>query len=178
MYKPSNNPKIVDLVKSYRDRRINLSDLEAIIVDGKKCCAWCSTPLTGRKYKWCSEACSNYAFAWANPQKEYGLHILLARQDFKCNSCQYDYMPCIQACLQRLNRHHTTINPDKIKEEISGLLMKWLKLTVLPQYKPEVDHIQAISKGGQAIGLENHQAICFLCHKAKTKVDNSGPRKK
>jgi 5-methylcytosine-specific restriction endonuclease McrA len=43
--------------------------------------------------------------------------------------------------------------------------------------KPEIDHIHPISKGGAALGLDNHQAICYTCHKAKTSVDNSGPRK-
>lgn len=43
--------------------------------------------------------------------------------------------------------------------------------------RPEVDHIIPIHKGGISLGLENHQAICYTCHKAKSKVDNSGPRK-
>lgn len=45
-------------------------------------------------------------------------------------------------------------------------------------HRLEVDHILAISKGGQSVGLDNHQAICYSCHKEKTKKDLSGKRRK
>lgn len=57
-------------------------------------------------------------------------------------------------------------------------LMKRLKNKVAAERLPEVDHIVPISKGGQALGHDNHQAICYTCHKVKTKKDLSGPRKR
>jgi 5-methylcytosine-specific restriction endonuclease McrA len=56
--------------------------------------------------------------------------------------------------------------------------LKRLKEHISSDRKPEVDHIVPVSKGGATLGLDNHQAICYTCHKVKTKVDNSGPRKK
>ena len=178
MFVPATNPKIEELTKSYRDRRINLSDLESVKIDGAKCCKWCMAKLSGKKYAWCSEDCSTMAWVWANPQKEGGLHVLLARQDFKCNTCQFDYMPYVQDSLGYLNRYHQTVDPAKIREKISPTLMKILKYKAPSNRLPEVDHIVPIYKGGTPLGLSNHQAICFSCHKAKTKIDLSGKRKK
>ena len=38
----------------------------------------------------------------------------------------------------------------------------------------EVDHIIPISKGGTALGSENHQLICYPCHKIKTSKERRG----
>lgn len=168
MFKASNNPIIIELSKSYKDRRINLSDLKVTIIDGKKYCIWCNTLLSGRQQKWCSEECSNNAFAWANPQKEQGLYILLSRQNWKCNTCQYDYLPLMEVIMKRFS---STI------DKLPWYHLKYLKSRTPEQYKPEVDHILAIRHGGQSIGLENCQILCAQCHKAKTKMDNSGLRK-
>jgi 5-methylcytosine-specific restriction endonuclease McrA len=37
--------------------------------------------------------------------------------------------------------------------------------------KPEVDHIVPIALGGDTVGFDNHQILCYDCHKCKTKVD-------
>lgn len=176
---PPGNTVIAELTASSRQRRINLSDLKAQVIAGQKCCIWCSTPLKGRQYKWCSEDCGNQAFAWANPQKSVGLHVLLARQDFKCAHCGFDYMPYVEDVIKGMNRTHSkTFDPATLKTKINERLMKMLKYKAPADHLPEVDHIIPIAKGGQSIGFDNHQAICYSCHKAKTKVDNSGPRKK
>ncbi len=162
MWKPSQNPKIEELTKSYRNRTFLLSDLDIVKLDGiTKNCIWCLQKLAGRQYKWCSEQCSNYALAWARPQCEHGLHVLLARQDFLCAHCKFSYIPYINKSLQYLNHNHATIDPSTIKTQISWLLMKILKNNVPKIHRPEVDHIVPISKGGTAIGLENHQIICY-----------------
>lgn len=178
MWFSSKNPKIEELTKSHRDRRINLSHLDPVLLDGIKCCRWCTTPLKGRKYAWCSTDCQTMAWTWANPQKEGGLHILLARQNFKCNVCQFDYMPYVQDTILYMNHKKKVINPETIKEKINVRLMKILKYKTPSDRLPEVDHVVPIYKGGQSLGLENHQGICFTCHKAKTKIDLSGKRVK
>jgi len=178
VFKPSNNPKIDELTKSYTERRINLSNLNPITLEDGKGCAWCTKKLTGRQLKWCSGECSAFAWAWANPQKEGGLHILLVRQDFKCNSCQFDYMPYIEDSLKYLNKSHKTVDPAKIREKISERLMKILKYKVPSDRLPEVDHIVPIYKGGAALDLDNLNCLCYTCHKTKTSKDLSGKRKK
>lgn len=115
------------------------------------------------------------AFSWANPQNEYGLNILLARQNWKCNACQYDYGPLVS---QLLTNGRVYNKPADHNIQMCPSLALRIKQHSPEGTKPEVDHIIPISKGGQSIGFDNLQTICVQCHKAKTKVDNSGPRKK
>lgn len=174
MYEKSNNPIVEELTKSHKGRRINLSLIKVQLIDGIKSCAWCSKVITSRQ-KYCSQTCADHILAWANPQKEYGLNMLLARQDFKCNICQYDYKPLIS---QLLINGRVYDKPADYTKVYSYYLMRRIKSKSEQGREPEVDHVVAISKGGQSLGFENHQAICKTCHKVKTKVDNSGPRKK
>ena len=179
MFKASGNPKIEELSKSCKDRRVNLSDLSAIMLDGKKFCAWCGTvELKGRRYKWCSTECGEFAFAWANPQKEFGLNILLVRQDWKCNICQLSWKGLAVELYARYHSREAAKGCPNFGKEYDYLLMKRLKRYAAPKFKPEVDHIVPIYKGGQALGVDNHQAICYSCHKTKTGKDLSGKRSK
>lgn len=174
MFKPSKNPKIEELLKSSTNRRLNTDALPR----EPKLCVWCMEPLTGRKYMWCSKPCQDSAWAHINPQKEGGLQFLLVKQNFKCAGCQFDYKPYVDDSIAYLNRNGYKTNPDTVPTELNGKLMKILKHKVPTAHHPEVDHILAISKGGQALGFDNHQILCFTCHKSKTKVDLSGKRTK
>lgn len=180
MFKKSGNPKVEELTKSHKERSVPLDCLSAIKIEGEaklKKCAWCAeTTFTRGNQKYCSDACSGSATAWAYPQKEYGLNALLARQEYKCNVCQFDYMPLINEVTDYMRKRNWKV-PD-LQNEFSWYMIKLLKNKTPSDHRPEVDHIIPISKGGQSIGLDNHQAICFGCHKAKTSKDNSGPRKK
>jgi hypothetical protein len=178
MYQESTNPVIQQLTKSYRKRQFPLGDLRPIKVDGFKVCIWYLTTLQGKLRKWCSSKCSDQAMAWGYPQSEHGLHVLLARQYFACAGCNFSYMPYIEKAAVYLNRNHPTVDLSKLYTEISFILMKCFKQRVSRENAPEVDHVVPISKGGIAIGLENKQILCYTCHKAKTKIDNSGPRNK
>lgn len=177
MFKKAANPVIEQLEKSQRDRRMNLSDLEGITVEGKKHCIWCLGPLKGRQYRWCSADCSNYAFAWANPQKEHGLNILLVRQEWKCNICSLSWLGLALELYNKAHPRDASKGSPNFGKSYDYLLMKRLKRTVAAKWKPEVDHIVPIYKGGQALGIDNHQAICYSCHKKKTGKDLSGKRK-
>ena len=37
--------------------------------------------------------------------------------------------------------------------------------------KPEVDHIVPLALGGDPVGFDNNQVLCYDCHKEKTKID-------
>jgi 5-methylcytosine-specific restriction endonuclease McrA len=117
------------------------------------------------------------AWSWANPQKEGGLHVLLARQDFKCNLCQFDYMPYVEDSIRYMNQKRKYIEPDSIRSVINERLMKLLKYKTPSDRLPEVDHVVPIYKGGSPLGFDNVQCICYSCHKTKTKIDLSGKRK-
>ena len=178
MYKPSKNPVVEELTKSYKERSYRIGDLPWIFVDGQKRCYWCGDSLKSRHHaaRYCKDPnCSLSAFAWANPQKENGLFFLLVKQDWKCAICQYDYKKFAQEKI--INRFYGTHSKNDFVV-FNYYLMVRLRSMTEQRYKPEVDHIIPISKGGAALGLENHQVICYADHKAKSKVDNSGPRNK
>lgn len=183
MFKPSGNPKVEELTKSVKDRSYNLSCLQAVKLPElnekgkpKRLCAWCAKEeLFHGNQKYCTNDCSNSAMAWAYPQKEDALRYLLLRQDWKCFSCRYDYKPFLDAMIEK----------DRLRyggtfaiEQLPWHYFKRLKERVPKEHRPEVDHIVPIYKGGESLGLANHQAICYSCHKAKTKLDLSGKRKK
>lgn len=184
MWKKSNNPKVEELIKSVRDRQYNLTCLQPIKLEElnakgkpKRLCAWCAeTEIFHGNQKYCSNECSDNAMAFAYPQKENNLKILLIRQDLKCSTCQYDYRPFLEAMTAKDRKVLGIKEFDP--EKLFWYHFKRLKSHVPADKKPEVDHVISLSKGGESLGNSNHQAICYTCHKAKTKIDNSGPRKK
>jgi 5-methylcytosine-specific restriction endonuclease McrA len=179
VFKKSNNPKVEELTKSVKERSYNLSCLQAIKLEElnakgkpKRLCAWCcENELFHGNQKYCSQNCSDNGMAWAYPQKENSLKFLLMRQDYKCNHCQYDYRPLLE---EIANRSGSKFNVD----DLGWGYFKRLKLNCPFDRIPEVDHIIPIYKGGESLGNSNHQCICYTCHKIKSKIDNSGPRKK
>lgn len=179
MWKPTKNPKIEEITRTFKGRSLRLSELMVKPEsDGRRLCLWCAeVELKGSKLKkYCSPECSEAIFTWANPQKENGLHALLVRQDWKCNVCQYDYKPIRDEVHRRW--YGGTMRIPNFGADQSLRYMKFLKDSCLPFRKPEVDHIVPIYKGGVSLGLANLQICCFNCHKAKTKIDLSGKRKK
>jgi HNH endonuclease len=86
-------------------------------------------------------------------------------------------MPFVTDSLKYLNKGRVMVDPASIHTKINKRLMKLLKYKSPTERLPEVDHIVPVYRGGQSIGFENHQAICYTCHKTKTKVDNAGPKK-
>lgn len=192
MYKKHNNPTVEELTETCRKRSIRLTDLtgpenpavpaeeiraayrDKTLRNGRDC-FWCLTALTGRKIKWCSQECSNAAFAWANPQSEEGLAQLLARQLYRCNGCQYDWNPLADSLLGRFGIPKAL---DRLTQSNPKFVKMVKNRSAINGRKPEVDHIIPIAKGGSSLSLTNLQALCYTCHKAKSKLDNSGPRKK
>lgn len=181
MYKPSNNPKVHQLTRTWKQRSYRLTDLKA--VEGHdsnnnaiKLCAWCAeTELKSKRRKYCSQQCNNSALAWARPQKEHNLNVLLARQNWKCSICGHDYIPLIE---QLLINGRVYRKPKNFKVEFSYWLMKRIKQKSPRGTQPEVDHVLAICNGGLPLDLDNLRCLCYSCHKVKTKTDLSGKRNK
>lgn len=184
MFRPSNNPKVLELTKSVRSRSYNLSCLEPVKLEQlnekgkpKRLCAWCcETELKHGNQKYCSILCRNSAMAWAYPQKENGLRFLLIRQDWKCIDCQFDYRPLMDLILEKDRK---VFEYPIEMNTCPWYYFKRLKGVKTPkEHRPEVDHIIPVSKGGDTLGLDNHACRCYKCHKVKSKIDNSGPRKR
>lgn len=179
MWKPTRNPKILEMTKSFTDRALKLSNYHVVPnEDGKRMCLWCGEEelFGSRLKKYCSKSCSEAIFTWAQPQKENGLHALIVRQDWKCNICSFDYRDIRDKVLAYFKKKNWLV--PNFGHEQSRRYMKIFKNNCPEDRKPEVDHIVPIYKGGISLGLDNHQAICYACHKVKTKVDLSGKRAK
>lgn len=183
IFKLPGNPKAIELIKSVTDRSCPLDSIQPIRLEElnirgkpKKLCAWCAVvEMLHGNQKYCSKDCSSSAEASFYPQKEESLRFLLMRQDWKCAHCLFDYRPFMEAIVEKDRKRYGGAFEF---ENLPWHYFKRLKDQVPPNKKPEVDHILAISKGGQSLGLDNHQAICYDCHKTKTKKDLSGKRTK
>ena len=178
MFKRPGNPQLEEFAKSYTDRTCSLGAIDLVIrEDGTKGCVWCGDPLKSKHHatRYCKDGlCPDSFMAWAYPQQEYGLNYLLIRQNFCCNICGYDWKPIIENVV---GPRYRNFGIEYYKTKPNPMLMKRLKRHCEKKFKPEVDHIVPIYKGGTSIGLDNHQAICYTCHKAKTSKDLSGKRK-
>lgn len=182
MFKKSKNPQIEELTKSYKDRAIAISIVNHVKrPDGTQGCVWCGDPLKTKHpaQRYCKDPwCSKNMYAWGYPQKEEGLFFLMQRQEWMCNICGYDYKPFIEANI--IGKFYGTRFKDGESYQIdyNYLVIKRLKGSIDPMRKPEVDHIVPIYKGGASLGLENHQCICYTCHKKKTSTDLADKKSK
>lgn len=167
--KKTDNPAVALLVKKTKKRTTTMYHLKSREdADGNKICVWCSEKLKGAQRKWCSDGCSASAWGHNNPQGPEGLHIILSMQDYKCKVCRFDYMPDIlkiQENFKRQNRPHSLDIPNH------WLFKKLKDVHCDSVTRPEVDHTVPIALGGDSIGFDNHQVLCRLCHKHKTKQD-------
>lgn len=179
--KECKNPLIPEITRTYKKRMYSLSLLK--LPEGlKKKCVWCIEPLKGRQRRWCSDECVNSATAWAYPQKEHALGVLLIRQNFKCQACQFDWGAIIEAMYLRPRiPYGISVAKDNWRTTFCYSLVHKLKDEMHlnnKSHRVEIDHIVPISKGGVSLGLDNHRALCYDCHKIKTKQDLSGKRPK
>lgn len=172
MYKKAKNPAIEELTKSYRDRQYSLGSLKVVKTPEGRFCVWCAEgKLNHGNQRYCSDSCRLNATAWAYPQKEESLGILLIRQGYLCASCGYDYKPIAAKINEQLASY------DKIPDFLTTFT--WVSIKRLKNHlhiydKPhrlEVDHIIPIYKGGPSLGIDNVRAICYTCHKHKTSQD-------
>lgn len=181
--KKSENPLVDEITKTYTKRVYHLSSLK--LPEGlKKCCVWCLKDLSGTlSRRWCGDAeCVNSALAWSNPQKEYGLGVLLLRQNFKCNHCSFDYGAVVESFYAGPKIPYGL---KEVKNTWRTTFSYWLVHKLKqhmhahdPMHKPEVDHVVPIYKGGLSLNVDNLNCLCYACHKVKTKSDLSGKRKK
>lgn len=170
------NPKVTELKKGDHRRHINASSFKKIIKDGLKYCAWCGDNRISGNRKYCNDACRDNCYAFIHPQKEYGLEYHLQSQDFKCADCKFDYRQTMDKMDKAYNKRNL-VGWDENKEGANPWYFGRLKYRVEIEFgknkKPEVDHIVPIALGGDVVGFDNHQVLCYDCHKNKTKIDIS-----
>lgn len=167
------NPEIIEVIEKSSKRRYNLSNFQVKqAADRKRYCVWCMKGnLYSRSHKYCSDVCRESAFTMMNPQKEQAIHILLHRQEYKCNICKYDYMSFVEQIREGLRKSNIVDYINKPNYVLIYRLKSKARGVKNKERQIEVDHIIPIALGGQALGLDNHQVICKSCHKEKTKQD-------
>lgn len=167
------NPKVNELKKGDGRRHINAGDFKKIVKDGLKYCAWCGEERVTGNRKYCNDICRDNCYAFISPQKEHGLEYHLQSQDFKCADCKFDYKPVMDEMAKQYSKRNIRAYDE------NGTASPWffgrLKYRVEIKHgknkKPEVDHIVPVALGGDPVGFDNHQVLCYDCHKDKTKVD-------
>lgn len=175
------NPNIEIYTKNSKDRAFSLSSIK--LPDGlKKKCVWCLDDLKGLQRRWCKDdECVKAALAWGRPQSAHGLYELLKRQNYMCKSCPISWKEYMEKAITKNSKF---FGVEDLHSRDIDLVMRRFRRLIPRNIRPEVDHILAISLGGTALGLENHQILCAGCHKEKTKKDikekfakNGNPRK-
>lgn len=160
--KPTKNPWVLEKTQNTFERECSIADIPYIIrEDGTKGCIWCGDDLKTKHpaQRYCKDKeCPKSAYIWGYPQRMESLVYLMKQQNFKCAGCNFNY-------LRYLTLDITADSFYRYKTEIP--LIK----------RPEVDHIIPICKGGQSLGIENHQILCYQCHKEKTKDDVKGDKR-
>jgi len=168
------NPRVTELKKGDTRRHINATSFKKIMKNGLKYCAWCGeNRVTGRR-KYCNDACRDNCYAFCMPQKEHGLEYHLQSQDFKCADCAFDYrqtMDKMDAAYKKRNLVGWSESKLAANPWYFGRLKNLVEKEFGRKKKPEVDHIVPIALGGDVVGFDNHQVLCYECHKNKTKTD-------
>jgi hypothetical protein len=95
------------------------------------------------------------------------------RQNFLCAACSFDYGPYRDKVDITLDIDVDDGPYDSLvfNTDLNSRLMRKFKQIIPIEKAPEVDHVVAITLGGTAIGLNNHQVLCAQCHKSKTRSD-------
>lgn len=140
-YDPVNVPNLFTPKPFNRHQNISVRDL--FPQNGNLCGCGCGQQLTGRKTRWATEDCENYAVAVRNII--YGDANTISRclrryYGWKCSECDCD---------------------DKGHDMGANGVVAWIK----------VDHIIPVKLGGGACWLSNYQLLCHDCHVGKTKKD-------
>lgn len=112
--------------------------------DKKICSCGCGRKLTGKRRRWATDQCQQFAYsvnAIINGRSEVITHFLkLYFGEWACKSCG-------------LMDVYTEFNNGMIVDDIHK------------------DHIVAVANGGGGCWLSNYQLLCKSCHKEKTKDD-------
>lgn len=141
----------------------------------KKHCTWCAKPVSGRRTRWCGDACiSAYCIACNMP--EFVDRAVWVRDHGVCCMCGIDTEELKRSVydsvcedFDRSSRRLTGFAPAKLLHDqytvrqASDLLM-WLNSHRLY----DIDHIVAVHLGGGVgylPGIQNLRTLCKICHK-------------
>ncbi len=146
--------------------------------DGKYLCSWCGKKLSGRRTRYCSNACSDEV--WIRSDPSYAKRKTFRRDKGVCASCGKDtarQKKLVQALLYNIRKkagytdywgYYDRVPAFRKARSIVADLIK-VRISRLNGDLWDMDHIKPVSQGGGLCGLENYQTLCIPCHKDKTR---------
>ena len=166
LIKPGNIKNIMLILNENKGARsIPIQSIANPIIAGVAHCKWCAQkPVYGQR-QYCSEDCKFSMYVFTYPQTFPATRILMERQNFKCATCSYDYMPFVETAIDIIT---TTLESAFDWDEHSYSVLERVKKTVPEERKPEVDHVIQVSEGGDTFGLNNVEILCHNCHLYKS----------
>ena len=144
--------EIGNLVDPYSRRQPKVGMAHLFHNEGKICACGCGKELTGRKTRWATKECGDFA------SRIYFI-ITGDTQTIKFYLEKYYGNKCV-----RCNRTETQIFDEDVRELPKSNMRAWRSVL-------EVDHVIAVKNGGGGSWLKNYQLLCFNCHLEKTNED-------
>jgi 5-methylcytosine-specific restriction protein A len=146
-------------------------------------CGWCNATLTGRRTRWCSDACVDEWMVRHDPS--WAARKVWRRDHGVCAACGCDTEKQRQAYERyahwgaaryherrgyipgsRTTRRLGVHSVQSIAAKKYGIPIS----RVRGQNWWDCDHIVPVVEGGGGCGLDNLRTLCIPCHKAETKA--------
>lgn len=137
------------------------------LVDGIRRCAWDGKELTGRRRRWCSDACG-HAFAQQHTWS-VAREAAKERDGQMCRICGRGWGAAkVLTLLLILGGHDPREAAARVDEDFKDLFVAWCRSPRL-----EVNHVTPRRGGGYHAGCWNHldglETLCHDCHVIETK---------
>lgn len=168
--------KWLDANCRYR-RSIDATQLRQVLQRKERHCTWCGARVTGRRTKWCSDACVN---AWKSRcDRNYITAQLLQRDEGVCALCGTDTLR-LAARLRRLRSHSRGYRPGQpplrkfrphSHERVKRLWRHWIGSKWhggTPPQPWQADHVLPVVAGGGCCDVGGYRTLCIPCHKQVT----------
>lgn len=122
--------------------------------NGRRCCKWCGTEVSGRRTVWCSDKCVDEMLVRVS--QSHVRRVAWKRDKGICAQCGMD-------C-------------TKLKRAIRGmshtLRREVVRILGIPHYRRgtlwHADHIVPVVEGGGKLGVSNIRTLCWWDHRAVT----------
>jgi len=156
-------PRAIQILSKNRNKRMMaLGDLPWITGQ----CAWCDGEITkDKRRKYCNVGCTESAYYYGCPQAHGNkMHRLIYVQNCMCLYCGQDFTDQIIEIIRSKLKNMVDVE-DPYTEDMEVTLYS---IGYNTGHIWHTDHITAVHKGGDGVGIDNHQTICAPCHHRKT----------
>lgn len=147
-----------------------------------KLCRECGTPVTGRRTRWCSDACVEKYEIRRNPA--YCRKLIRKRDKRVCAMCKLDTnlpQKARSAIVRKIGQKavRLAIRNDRkcvIDSDSQGVVIQIQQALAPWNFQAwwkrksfwDLEHIIPVADGGGECDLSNYQTLCIACHAKKT----------